>query len=159
MLASALILGAAAVVALVLTLGRPISENEALRHDAARSLALAVAVQAVHFAEETATGFHQRFPELLGLPAMPLAFFLLFNVAWLAVWAASVPALRSGRTAAFFPAWFLAIAGMLNGIGHPSFAVASGGYFPGLVTSPFIGVAGAFLWVRLRKATHAEARA
>ena len=148
MLASALILGAAAVVALVLTLGRPISENEALRHDAARSLALAVAVQAVHFAEETATGFHQRFPELLGLSAMPLA-----------VWAASVPALRSGRTAAFFPAWFLAIAGMLNGIGHPSFAVASGGYFPGLVTSPFIGVAGAFLWVRLRKATHAEARA
>ena len=37
-------------------------------------------------------------------------------------------------------AWFLAIAGMFNGIAHPLLALASGGYFPGLVSSPFIAV-------------------
>ena len=80
MLPSVLILSAAAVVALVLTLARPISDNEVARHAAARSLALAVAL----------------------------------------------------------------------------LAVASGGYFPGLVTSPFIGVASAFLWIRLRRATRRD---
>ncbi|MBI2569230.1 MAG: hypothetical protein HYV63_19595 [Candidatus Schekmanbacteria bacterium] len=41
----------------------------------------------------------------------------------------------------------------MNGIGHPLFAVASGGYFPGLITSPLIGVAGVVLWGRLLRAT------
>ncbi len=153
MLASVLILSAVAVVALVLTFTRAISENDLARHAAARSLALAVALQAAHFAEEATTGFHDRFPELLGLPAMPVPFFVLFNVAWLAAWTASVPGLRTGRPTAFFAAWFLALAGLLNSIAHPLLAVASGSYFPGLVTSPFIGVASALLWTRLRRAT------
>ena len=88
---------------------------------------------------------------------MPLSFFLLFNVTWLAIWVASVPGLRSGRPAAFFAAWFLAIADLFNGIAHPLLAVASGGYFPGLVTSPFIAAAAALLWIRLRRATQPEA--
>ncbi len=156
MLASVIILSAAAVVALVLTRTHPISQNKVARHDAARSLGLAIVVQSVHFAEEAVTGFHQRLPALLELSAMPLSFFLLFNVTWLAIWVASVPGLRSGRPAAFFAAWFLAIAGLFNGIAHPLLAVASGGYFPGLVTSPFIAAAAAFLWIRLRRATQRE---
>lgn len=157
MLAGVIILSAAAVIALVLTRVRPISQDKVARHDAARSLGLAIVVQSVHFAEEAVTGFHQRLPALLELSAMPLSFFLLFNVTWIAIWAASVPGLRSGRAAAFFAAWFLAIAGLFNGIAHPLLAFASGGYFPGLVTSPFIAAAAAFLWVRLRRATQPEA--
>ena len=117
------------------------------------ALAFAVALQSVHFAEEAATGFHERFPGLVGLPGIPLSVFVVFNLTWLGIWVASVPGLRSARADAFFAAWFLAIAGMLNGIAHPLFAIATGGYFPGLVSSPLIGAASVWLWLRLRRAT------
>ena len=64
-----------------------------------------------------------------------------------------VPGVGAGRRLAFFAAWFLALAGLLNGVAHPAFAVGVGGYFPGLVTSPFIGAAGIWLWLRLRQTT------
>jgi hypothetical protein len=156
MLPSVIILSAVAVVALLLTHARQISENEVARRSAARSLAVAVGAQTAHFAEEAATGLHRQLPALLGQPAMPFSVFLLFNMGWLAIWAASVPHLRSGRPAAFFAAWFLAIAGVFNGIAHPLLAVAAGGYFPGLVSSPVIGVAGALVWIRLHQATQRE---
>lgn len=82
-----------------------------------------------------------------------LSLFVAFNVTWIAIWMASIPFLRLGRRPAFFAAWFIAIAGVLNGIAHPMMAIASGGYFPGLVTSPIIGVAGVVLWQRLLRAT------
>ena len=98
--------------------------------------------------------FYEQLPALFGLPpGMPLSVFVGFNVAWLAVWVASIPGLRSARGVAFFAAWFLAIAGMLNGIAHPLLAVASGGYVPGLVTSSFVGSASVRLWFRLGPAT------
>lgn len=155
---STLALGLAALAAALLAQHRPSPPGHgAERIAAARALALAVAVQAVHFAEETATGFHERFPALFDLPAMPLSVFVVFNLAWLAIWVASVPGLRSAGAVALFAAWFLAIAGTLNGIAHPLLAVAAGGYFPGLVTSPFIGGAGVLLWLRLRQATRPRA--
>ena len=89
---------------------------------------------------------------------MPLAVFVAFNLAWIVYWIASIPLLRVARKAAFFAAWFLGIAGILNGIAHPLMAAASGGYFPGLISSPFIGIAGAFLFRRLRDATLPEPR-
>lgn len=55
-------------------------------------------------------------------------------------------------------AWFLAIAGMFNGIAHPLLAIAAGGYFPGLVNSPFIGVASVWFWLRLLRATRPRGR-
>jgi hypothetical protein len=141
-LPSIFVLGLAALAAVVLVQSRW-SPRERLpeRLAAARALALAVGVQSVHFAEEAATGFHERFPALFGLPAIPLSVFVVFNLAWLGIWVASVPGLRSARPAAFFAAWFLAIAGMINGIAHPLMAVAAGAYSPGLVSSPLIGVA------------------
>ncbi len=99
------------------------------------------------------TGFPERLGALLGLPAMPMSFFLIFNLTWLAIWIVSVPALRAASRSAFFAAWFLAIAGIINAIAHPLLAVAAEGYFPGLVSSPFIGAAAAWLWLRLREAT------
>lgn len=154
LLPSLFVLGLAALGAVGLARSRPSPpENAAERSVAARALALALVVQAIHFSEETLTGFPERLGALLGLPAMPMSFFLMFNLAWLAIWGVSVPGLRAARTAAFFAAWFLAIAGMINAVAHPLLAVAVGGYFPGLVSSPFIGAAAVWLWLRLREAT------
>jgi hypothetical protein len=153
-LPSILILGLAALAAWRLVVSRASPpEQVAERFAASRALALAVGVQSVHFAEELATGFHMRLGGLFGLPGMPLSLFVVFNLEWLGIWVASVPGPRSARAAAFFAAWFLAIAGMVNGIAHPLLAIADGGYFPGLVSSPFIAVAGVWLWLRLRGAT------
>jgi hypothetical protein len=154
LLPSAIVLGLAALAALYLVMSRRSSpENVAERLAAARTLALAVGVQSVHFVEEATTGFHERLGALLGLPSMPLSFFVTFNLTWLAIWVVSVPGLRSARSGALFAAWFLAIAAMFNGIAHPLLAIAEGGYFPGLFSSPFIAAAGVWLWLRLRGAT------
>ena len=159
-LPSLVILGLLAVIALRLAQSRS-SPLEAATERIAASTVLGVTtgVQCAHFTEELVTGFHVRFPALLGLDPMPLSFFVPFNLAWIAIWIISIPLLRLGRKPAFFAAWFLAIAGILNGIAHPMMAVASGGYFPGLITLPFIGVTGVILWQRLHKATAGPGRA
>ncbi len=158
-LPSVVVLGLAALAALFLVLNRRSPpEKVEERRAAARVLALSVAVQGIHFAEEAATGFHQSLGGLFGLPAMPFSFFVAFNLMWLGIWIASVPGLRSARPAAFFAAWFLAIAGMFNGIAHPFLALAAGRYFPGLVSSPVIAAASVWLWLRLRDATLPSSR-
>ena len=156
---SVVVLGLVAIVAVRLAQRRS-SPIEAAQERIAAStvLGFATAVQGVHFAEEWVTGFHVRFPALLGLEPMPVSFFVLFNLAWIAIWIVSIPFLRLGRQPAFFAAWFLAIAGALNGVAHPMMAIASGGYFPGLITSPAIGFAGVILWQRLRRATSEPVR-
>ena len=153
-LPSVLVLGPALIAALLLARGRS-SPPDGLpqRLGAARALSVAIPVQGIHFAEEAFTSFDERLGVLLGLPSMPLVLFLGFNLGWIGIWVASVPGIRSGRTSAFFAAWFLAIAGVANGAAHPLLAVASEGYFPGLVTSPFIGLAALWLAVRLHGAT------
>ena len=157
MLPSVLVLGPVALAALFFALSRGLPpENVAERLSAARALALAVGVQGVHFAEEAVTGFHDRLPVLFGLPGMPLSIFVVFNLTWFGIWLASVPGLWSARPATFFAAWFLAIAGMINGVAHPLLAIAVGGYFPGLVSSPFIGGVSILLWLRLRGATRSR---
>jgi len=123
---------------------------------ASRALAAATAIQCAHFAEEWATDFHIRFPALFGLEPMPLWVFVVFNLAWIAIWVASIKTLRSAQKFAFFAAWFLAVAGMVNGVAHPLMALASGGYFPGLLSSPFIGLISLHLWRRLTSATSIE---
>lgn len=153
MLPSVFALSAIAAVAVVLTRTRAISADVDARRAAARCLALAAAVQGAHFAEEAATGLHRELPALLGASEVPFAAFLLINLTWLAAWVASIPGLRSGRPIAYFAAWFLALAGAFNGIVHPVLAFAADGYFPGLATSPLVGIAGAALWIRLGRAT------
>ena len=151
---SVVILGLVAIVAVQLALRRSSPVGAAKeRNSASTVLGIATAIQSAHFAEEWVTGFHVLFPALLGLDPMPLSFFVPFNFAWIAIWIVSIPFLRLGRRPAFFAAWFMAIAGVLNGIAHPMMAIVSGGYFPGLITSPIIGLAGVILWQRLRSAT------
>ena len=47
---------------------------------------------------------------------------------------------------------------MLNGVAYPLLAVDAGGYFPGLITAPVLGVAGAVLWMRLLALTSRDDR-
>ncbi len=159
-LPSVVVLGLVAIVALRLAQSRSSPVDAVTERIAASAvLGITTAIQGAHFVEEWVTGFHVRFPALLGLDPMPLSFFVSFNLVWLAVWAASIPFLRVGRRAAFFAAWFLAIAGILNGVAHPVMAISFGGYFPGLITSPFTGLAGLTLLQRLRTATSETVRA
>jgi hypothetical protein len=157
-LPTVIILGLAAFVALLLAqFRRSPPDNTKERLAASRALAITIGIQVLHFIEELATGFPAQFPAVFGLPAMSYTFFIAFNLAWIAIWVASIPGLQLGQAPTYFAAWFLAIAGMLSGIGHPLIAISSGGYFPGLVTSPFIGFAGAWLWRRLYAATAVRA--
>jgi hypothetical protein len=113
-------------------------------------------LQAGHFSEELATGFHRRFPELLGLPPMSVKLFATFNIVWLVIWILSIPGIRARMRVALFPAWFLGIASVMNGVAHPLLSLASSGYFPGLFTSPLVGISGVFLVSTLRRFTDAR---
>lgn len=160
LLPSLFVLSLAAFAAVLLVRSRwSPPESAAERRAAARVLALAVVVQGLHFTEELTTDLHERLGALFGLPGIPLTTFVVFNLLWLAIWVLSIPGVRSGRAMAFFAAWFLAIAGIFNGILHPLLAVAAGEYFPGLITSPLIGVVCVWLVLRLRNATRPRGRA
>jgi len=149
-LPSVVFLGVAAAIALFLTFNRGWAERDRTRTRRAVQIALvAILSQAVHFSEELSTGFYERFPALFGLPPMSLRFFVSFNLAWLVIWSLCAWGLATRRRAALFPLWFLGIASIANGIAHPSFSVLAGGYFPGLVTSPVVGILGVLLLQRL----------
>ena len=137
----------ASVVALLLTMWRtPASSRGAGRRTTANVFAVLVMVQALHFAEEHATHFYEAFPTALGLAPWPPRFFLTFNLTWLAIWTIAVFGVRAGSRLAFFPGWFLAIASIANGVAHPLLAMRVQGYFPGLLTSPLLGIGGVVLW-------------
>jgi len=154
LLPSAIVLGLVAAAALRLSVVRRSPPEMAdARRRAAWALAVTTALQAIHFAEEAGTGFEERLGAALSIPAMPRWFFLVFNLAWLGVWALSVAGIRSGRAGAFFAAWFLAIAGAVNGVAHPALALAAGSYFPGLISAPLIGASGLWLSWTLHRAT------
>jgi hypothetical protein len=139
-------LSMAGVIALFLTLARGgVQAGETELRAAVRLGGVAVLFQAAHFAEELATGFHLRFPVLLGLSPWSLRFFVTFNLFWLGVWSLSLWGLRARWRAALFPLWFLGLGCVANGLAHPAFSLRTGGYFPGLVTSPLVGVVGIFL--------------
>jgi len=139
-------LSVGAVVALFLTVTRGrIGAGPAALRASVRLAAFAVLLRSAHFAEELATGFHQRFPGLLGLAPWSSRFFISFNLFWLAAWGLGLWGLATRHRSALFPLWFLAIAGIANGLAHPLFSVRIGDYFPGLFTSPFVGVVGLLL--------------
>ena len=138
----------AACVALWLTGSRSLKAADAGR-EVLSPFVIGLVLQTAHFLEENSTGFRELFPARLGLAPWPSAFFLTFNLAWLAIWIVSAFGLRSGSRAALFPAWFFALAAMANGIAHPVLAWQTGGYFPGLYTSPLLGIAGVWLFTKL----------
>ena len=136
-------LSVAAAIAAWLTFSRGFPVVGSIRLRVALVLAvIALLSQSGHFAEELVTGFPQRFPALLGLAPWSIRFFVSFNVFWIVVWGFSCWGVMAGRRAALFPLWFLAIASLANGVAHPLLSALTGGYFPGLFTSPLVGVVG-----------------
>lgn len=115
-----------------------------------------IGVQALHFAEELATGFQKTLPAFFGY-AWSDARFAAFNLFWLAAFAAAALGLRRGWSAAALLVWFFALAGGIgNGVLHVAMGVARRGYFPGLLTAPFLFVIGVALLRRLLAATAAD---
>lgn len=114
---------------------------------------LGVSCQCLHFLEEFLTGFYIRFPGFLGLPPWSGEFFVTINLFWIAIWILSAIGIRKHLQAAYFPVWFFAVIMAGNGIAHPLLAIAAGGYFPGLVSSPLVGIMGVLLLKKLWELT------
>ena len=149
-------LSAAAFAALLLAILRSHHLDPAARQRTAHLFLIGLAAQCLHFMEESVTGFPERFPALLGLPAWPADFFVVFNLTWLSIWIVSTIGLLRGHWFALFPIWFFAIASIANGVAHPVFAISVRGYFPGLITSPVVGALGVSLALRLHALTRAK---
>jgi hypothetical protein len=115
---------------------------------------LGIAFQCLHLIEEFVTGFYRRAPVFLGFVPWSAEFFVTFNLIWIAVWLVGAVGIRKNIRAAFFPVWFFAVGMVGNAIWHPLLCLATGGYFPGLFTSPFAGVVGLILLSRLWKLTN-----
>ncbi len=153
-LPSTALLGVALGVGIALTGMRSPLRGEPAELDALRRLAaVVIALQCVHFTEEFLTGFDRRLPELLGLAPWPGWIFVPFNVLWIGIWVVSAAALREGARGLLVPLWFLGLAMVGNAVAHPMLSLRAGGYFPGLVTSPVVGVAGFALCSRLARGT------
>lgn len=108
---------------------------------------LTLLLQLVHVIEEFENGFHRLMPQIWGLDGWSNAFFLMFNSAWIALWAMSLVALARG-TAPVISAgmlWFLGLAAGINGLVHPALSIATGEYFPGLFSAIPLGIAGLML--------------
>jgi hypothetical protein len=111
---------------------------------------LAIGAQLAHLAEEYRTGFYREFPPVLGQPPWSRELFLLFNLAWLIMFALAGIGLMRGWRVAVVAALFLALGGgILNGIVHAALAATVQGYFPGLYTAPLVFSIGSYLAFRL----------
>ena len=136
-------LSLAAVFSVLLSYGRHSVEQDALAR-ITQLVLIATALHVVHFSEEAFTGFHTEFPALLGLAPWPIGFFASFNLLCVFTWVLCIPIIRSHKLA-IAAIWFLAIASAVNFVAHPLLSFLVGGYFPGLWSSPFVGVAGLML--------------
>jgi hypothetical protein len=111
---------------------------------------IAVLVQIAHLVEEFLTGFYREFPPVFGAEAWSARRYLIFNFAWLLVFALAGIGLARGKRPAFLVAIFLAIGGgITNGIGHLALSVREGGYFPGAYTGVIALIVGSLLAYRL----------
>ena len=157
-LPSILALGTLLIAAVVLTVARPQLRPEVRLSARFSAVAgLTILAQALHFIEELDSGFFVRFPEIFGLEPFSESTFVAFNVTWLFIWVGALFAVRAGLVIAVCPLWFLGLAMVLNLLAHPILALRAGGYFPGLLTAPLVGVFGILLLLELVKLTSTEA--
>lgn len=110
---------------------------------------LAIAVQCLHFAEEFVTGFQRQFPKLIGTEWSD-ARFVIFNLAWLAVFVLAGRGVILRMKLAYLVVLFLALGGGVgNGAGHLLLSAIQGRYFPGTATAPLCLLVGIALLTRL----------
>ncbi len=144
-------LDVALLTALSISLLRPIDSERASA--IARPALLTLALQSMHFTEEFLTRFPVRFPKLLGLAVWSDDFFVIFNAAWIAIWALGIAYTSYMPRTTGTVLWFLAIAGIANGIAHPAMSLAAAGYFPGLFTAIPLGLSAVWLARSLARAS------
>src|SRR2546423_14508295 len=145
-----------AAIALVLTIVRKPAKNSADAVDAIiRLYLIGIAFQCLHFTEEYVTRFYVRAPEFLGFVAWPSEFFVIFNLTWIALWLLGAVGVKCEMRIAYFPLWFFAVGMVGNAVWHPLLCLATGGYFPGLFTSPLAGIIRVILLSRLWNLTSA----
>ncbi len=146
-------------VALVLTLARPPRRvGIGARTKFVEVFLIGIACQCAHTFEEFVTGLHLLFPPLFGLAPLSAELFVGFNIFWIGVWVLAAFGVLRGSRVAYFPIWFFGLGMCLNGIAHPLLAVWVAGYFPGLVTSPVVGIIGVVVTKRLFQLTGSEAK-
>ena len=75
------------------------------------------------------------------------------------MWLIALVGALKGHLIALWPLWFLALAKVLNLIAHPILALRAGGYFPGLLTAPVVGLLGILAVRELLRVTTAGAAA
>lgn len=119
--------------------------------DPGRSIAyryfIVTALLCFHLLEEYLTGFQTRFPLLFGYGyAWSDAQFLSLNLAWLGILVLNGAWLLAKARLSYLLTWFIAIMGIANGLAHPLLSLQAGGYFPGLITSPLMLLAGLALF-------------
>lgn len=114
-----------------------------------------IAIQAAHSIEEYIGRLYDSFPParfVSGLISSDLERgFLIANIAvvtfgaWCALW----PVRRAWPSASLF-AWLWVCIETINGIGHPLWSLAQGGYTPGVATAPLLLVLAMAVARRLR---------
>jgi len=112
---------------------------------------IGIVVQILHFFEEYSTGFQTRFPVFFGYQWSD-NLYVAFNSIWLFLFFLATWGVYKKVRLAYIIVWFFAlIAGIGNGLFHPVVSIFQGGYFPGLITSPFLLVIGILLVRELTK--------
>jgi len=146
-------------LSVLLTFSRPrVAEAVAKSRRFSTVAAVAIGAQLAHFVEELNTRFYELFPAQLGLAPWSVRFFVVFNLVCLAFWVLAAIAVRARIVAALVPLWFLALALVLNLVAHSLLALRAGGYFPGLLTAPLVGLAGFMLLRELSDLTAVQGR-
>lgn len=117
---------------------------------------LLVLAQAAHSVEEYVTRLYEVFAPARSVSSLVSGDlsvgFLIVNTALVAfgTWCWAVPVRGNWRSARGL-AWFWALLELGNGLGHSVFALSRGGYFPGVVTAPFLLLFAAWLAVLLAR--------
>jgi len=126
-----------------------------LSNRSATAFGLLILAQAAHSIEEYAGRLWESFPParfVSGLVSDDLRFgFLLANVVLVTfgVWCYLWPVSRRWRSArAFALGW--ALVELINGVGHPLWALRQGGYAPGVATAPVLLVLATIVLAQLR---------
>ena len=120
------------------------------------SFLVLVLIQVVHSLEEYAFGFFDVFPpaRYLGelLPGWPRIGFIVFNSVGVAFgfWC-YLARLRPDHSSARLWSWVWVTIELYNGIAHAIWALAIGGYNPGLATAPGLFVVSFYLAILLRR--------
>lgn len=153
-LPSILALGTLLITSVVLTVVRPhLRPGVRMSSRFSVVVGLTILAQCLHFLEELRSHLFVRLPEAFGLQPFSETAFVWFNVTWLAIWIIALLLVRAGVVAAVCPLWFLGLGMVLNLLAHPILAWRAGGYFPGVLTAPLVGVLGILVIVELARVT------